>query len=251
VLYLGSYVRWFGGPTAPYGWNLVELTQQMYWYHSSLTAPHCAGSPWWAWPLDLKPVYWYFGGSTGNFNGYIYDAGNPIIFWAALPAAAIVGGLAYRARSVTLGFVALAMLTQFVAWIPISRVLFFYHFFTALPFYLLCLAIVLAILWERRRTAVRVFAILAVVAFVFFYPYVSGLPVPGELGSAYQILPTWAYDPTFNPTDSCPTPVSAATATSLEIGIAWIVEVGALALALAVAFAYEPARRLLARIGVI
>src|SRR5439155_1300219 len=106
-----------GGPTAPYGWNLVELTQQMYWYHSSLTAPHCAGSPWWAWPLDLKPVYWYFGASTNNFNGYIYDAGNPIIFWAALPAAALVGGLAYRARSVTLGFVALAMLTQFVAWI--------------------------------------------------------------------------------------------------------------------------------------
>jgi hypothetical protein len=66
AIYLASYIRWFGGPTAPYGWNLWELTQQMYWYHSSLTAPHCAGSPWWSWPLDLKPVYWYFGASTGG-----------------------------------------------------------------------------------------------------------------------------------------------------------------------------------------
>src|SRR5206468_8474596 len=161
-----------------------------------------------------KPVYWYFGGSTGNFNGYIYDAGNPIIFWAALPAAAIVGGLAYRARSVTLGFVALAMLTQFVAWIPISRVLFFYHFFTALPFYLLCLAIVLALLWERRRRSVIVIGGVAAAAFVYFYPFISGLPIPGDLAGAYFILPTWQYDPAFYPTDSCPTSISGSFATS-------------------------------------
>ncbi|HYR92954.1 MAG TPA: phospholipid carrier-dependent glycosyltransferase, partial [Methylomirabilota bacterium] len=118
VLYLASYVKWFGGATAPYGWNLVELTQQMYWYHSSLTSPHCAGAPWWAWPVDLKPVYWYFGQSAAGLNGYIYDAGNPILFWVALPAAAIVSGFAIRARSAALGLVVLAMLTQYVAWIP-------------------------------------------------------------------------------------------------------------------------------------
>ncbi|HYK98869.1 MAG TPA: hypothetical protein VEU77_10815, partial [Candidatus Acidoferrales bacterium] len=250
VIYLGAYQRWFGGPMTPYGWNLWELTQQMYWYHSSLTAPHCAGSPWWAWPLDLKPVYWYFGQSTANTNGYIYDAGNPILFWAALPSAAIVCGVAIRARSATLGIVALAMLTQFVAWVPISRVLFFYHFFTVLPFYLLCLAVVLAVLWERRRNAVIGFGVVAAVAFLFFYPYVSGVPVPGELGSAYQILPTWQYDPAFSPTDSCPTPISANTATSLTVAIAWLYELAAVALGIAVAVGFAPARRLLARIGV-
>ena len=39
-----------------------------------------------------------------------------------------------------LAFVVFAGLVQYVAWIPIGRVLFFYHFFTVLPFYLLCLA---------------------------------------------------------------------------------------------------------------
>jgi predicted membrane-bound dolichyl-phosphate-mannose-protein mannosyltransferase/Gpi18-like mannosyltransferase len=249
VLYLGSYVKWFGGPTAPYGWNLVELTQQMYWYHSSLTAPHCAGAPWWSWPLDLKPVYWYFGQSVGGLNGYIYDAGNPILFWLALPASAIVGGLAIRARSAALGLVTLAMLTQYVAWIPISRVLFFYHFFTALPFYLLCLAVVLAPLYERRRKGVLIFGGIAAAAFLFFYPFVSGMPIPGDAAGVYFVLPTWQYDPAFYPTDSCPNAISTSFATSVTVAIAWAYELGALALGVAIALDWSPARRALARVG--
>jgi predicted membrane-bound dolichyl-phosphate-mannose-protein mannosyltransferase/Gpi18-like mannosyltransferase len=250
VIYLAAYRPWFGGPMQPYGWNLWELTQQMYWYHSSLTSPHCAGAPWWSWPLDLKPVYWYFGQSTGGANGYIYDAGNPILFWAALPAAAIAGGLAIRARSAALGLVGLAFLAQYVAWIPISRVLFFYHFFTALPFYLLLLGLVLALLWERRRKAVLVFGAIAAVAFVLFYPFVSGMPIPGDAAGAYFILPTWQYDPAFYPTDSCPTPIAANTATSLTVTVAWAYELACLALAGAIAVGFAPVQRLLARIGI-
>ncbi len=250
AVYLLSYREWFGGPTAPYGWTLWELTQQMYWYHSSLTAPHCAGAPWWAWPVDLKPVYWYFGSAGGDTNGYIYDAGNPILYWAALPATAIVTGLAIRLRSAALAVVVLALLSQFVAWIPISRVLFFYHFFTALPFYLLCLGVVLALLWQSRRRAVIVLGGIALLVFLFFYPYTSGMPVPGALGSAYQILPTWQYDPAFYPTDSCPTPVSETAATSLTIAVAWLFEAAALVLAVGIAVGWAPTRRLLARVGI-
>ncbi len=249
VLYLGAYQPWFGGPMAPYGWNLWELTQQMYWYHSSLTSPHCAGAPWWSWPVDLKPVYWYFGQSSAGTNGYIYDAGNPILFWAALPASMIVGGLAIRARSVALALVVFAMLTQFVAWIPISRVLFFYHFFTALPFYLLALAVVLGIVWDRRRTAAIAFLAVAAAVFVFFYPFVSGLPIPGDLAGVYFILPTWQYDPAFYPTESCSTPVSAHLAASLTVAVAWAYELGALSIAVMIALDVPLARRALGRLG--
>lgn len=249
VMYLGAYQRWFGGPTAPYGWNLWELTQQMYWYHSSLTSPHCAGAPWWSWPLDLKPTYWYFGQSVAGWNGYIYDAGNPILFWAALPAAAIVGGYAVRARSATLAVVTLAMLAQFVAWIPISRVLFFYHFFTVLPFYLLCLATLLALIGARRPAVVFGYLLVAAFAFVALYPYVSGVPIPGELGTAYQILPTWQYDPAFWTTESCPTPVLQNPATALTVGVAWLYELACLGLGVGVAVGARPIRERLAALG--
>ena len=204
-IYLASYLRWFGGPTAPYGWDLVELTKQMYWYHSGLTAPHPAASPWWSWPFVLKPVYWYFGQSDGGNNAYIYDAGNIVLFWGALVATVWCAIAAIRARSATLGFVVFAMLVQYVAWIPIARVLFFYHFFTALPFYLLALACGLAYLWETGRSW-RVVGYLAVAAgaFIYFYPFVSGQPVPGSQAAMFFVLPTWQYDCQFYPSFVCP-----------------------------------------------
>jgi predicted membrane-bound dolichyl-phosphate-mannose-protein mannosyltransferase/Gpi18-like mannosyltransferase len=204
AIYLASYVRWFGGPMIPYGWSLVELTQQMYWYHSSLTAPHPAGSPWWSWPFVLKPVYWYFGASGGGDNAYIYDAGNVVLFWAALVAFCWCAVAAIRGRSAPLAFVVFAGLVQYVAWIPIARVLFFYHFFTVLPFYLLALAAGLAFLWETGRVRlVSGYLAAAAAAFAYFYPFISAQPFPGAQAGMFFILPTWTYECTFYPAFVC------------------------------------------------
>lgn len=204
LIYLLAYAHWFGGPTAPYGWDLIELTKQMYWYHSGLTAPHPAGSPWWSWPLVLKPVYWYLGNPGPGQTAVIYDAGNIVLFWGALVAFVWAAVAAYRARSIALAAVIFAFLTQYVAWVPITRVLFFYHFFTALPFYFLILAAALAALWESGRARfVTGYLALGAAAFVFFYPFVSGQPVPADQASMFYVLPTWQYDCQFYPAFHC------------------------------------------------
>ncbi|HEV8535758.1 MAG TPA: phospholipid carrier-dependent glycosyltransferase [Candidatus Limnocylindria bacterium] len=248
VIYLASYLPWFGGKTIPYGWDLVELTKQMYWYHSSLTAPHPAGSPWWSWPLVLKPVYWYFGQSSGGDNAYIYDAGNVVLFWGGLIAFGWCALAAVRARSIALGFVVFAALAQYVAWIPIGRVLFFYHFFTALPFYLLALAAGLAYLCETGRTRWAVVYLgVAAAAFAYFYPFISGQPFPGAQAGMFFILPTWTYDCQFYPTFVCSPAISSGfDASALFARLAFAVGIAAL-VALLVLWSGSPAfSRLLA-----
>ena len=248
ALYLASYLRWFGGPTVPYGWDLVELTKQMYWYHSGLTAPHPAGSPWWSWPLVLKPVYWYYGQSAGGENAYLYDAGNLALYWSALVATIWCAVTAVRVRSLRLGFVVFALAAQYLAWIPITRVLFFYHFFTALPFYLLALAVALAVLWERRERA-PVVALLGLATFVaiFFYPFVSGLPVPASGASMFFVLPTWQYDCQFYPSDGgglrCDLSGGSVDAAALLARIALAGGLAVLAVAAGFALARVPALR--------
>ena len=204
AIYVLSYANWFGGPMIPFKWNLWELTQQMYWYHSGLTAPHPAGSPWWSWPLVLKPVYWYLGQPGRDQTAVIYDAGNIVLYWGAAAAALWAAIAAWRTRSIGLAFVVYVMLTQYVAWIPISRVLFFYHFFTVLPFYFLALAAALTALWESgRRSLVTAYVALAAAAFAFLYPFISGQPVPADQAAVYFVLPTWQYDCQFYPSFKC------------------------------------------------
>jgi hypothetical protein len=118
--------------------------------------------------------------------------------------------MAVRARSAALGLLVFALLSQYVAWIPITRVLFFYHFFTALPFYLLILAAALAALWESgRRPAVTAYLALAAAAFAFFYPFISGQPVPADQAAVYFVLPTWQYDCQFYPSFKCDAAIRA------------------------------------------
>ena len=253
-IYLASYARWFGGPTAPYGWDLVELTKQMYWYHSGLTSPHPAASPWWSWPIVLKPVYWYFGQSDNANNAYIYDAGNLALFWGALVATAWCAIAAVRSRSVALGVVVFAFLVQYVAWIPISRVLFFYHFFTALPFYLLALSVWLAYLWDTgRKSFVFGYLGVAAAAFVYFYPFISGQPVPGSQAAMFFVLPTWQYDCQFYPSFVCPlnapadVPLAAIVLRLGTAGVLAALAAGAFFVASSPARALATARDLLGR----
>ncbi|MDE3111950.1 MAG: phospholipid carrier-dependent glycosyltransferase [Chloroflexota bacterium] len=244
LLYVASYARWYGGPTIPYGWNLWELQQQMYWYHSGLTSPHPAGSPWWSWPFVLKPVYWYLGQPGQGMTAVIYDAGNVVLFWGALAAMVWGAAAAIRARSLSLACLVFAFLTQYVAWVPITRVLFFYHFFTALPFYLLVLAAALGVLWETGHARlVTAYLALAGAAFVFFYPFVSGQPVPADQASVFYVLPTWQYDCQFYPSFHCPTTISGEIPVQAALGRVGIA-VGLAILAVVAATGLRDASRL-------
>ena len=60
----------------------------MYEYHDDLRAEHAASSPWWAWPFDLKPVWFYQGRFAGGATGLIQDTGNLVVLWMGVPAMA-------------------------------------------------------------------------------------------------------------------------------------------------------------------
>jgi 4-amino-4-deoxy-L-arabinose transferase-like glycosyltransferase len=162
VVYVISYIPWFalgnqfvtGIPPGNHGQTLLQLTEQMYNYHNDLRAPHAASSPWWAWPLDLKPVWFYQGSFAGNTAGSIYDAGNIVLWWLSIPAMAFCAFQAYRRRSLALALIVLAYAWQWLPWARIDRASFQYHYYTSVPFIVLALAYFLAELWHgaSKRT---------------------------------------------------------------------------------------------------
>ena len=83
---------------APFHFNLgaawtdiAEWHRQTWLYHINLKADHIFYSPWWSWPLDFRPVVYYYTSqglgldqSTGSgLVAEIFNLGNPLIWWAA------------------------------------------------------------------------------------------------------------------------------------------------------------------------
>lgn len=152
--FIDNHRLWDGFPVDHTGQTLLELTGGMYRYHNDLTAGHAASSPWWAWPLNLKPVWFYQGGFANGTSAAIYDAGNVAIWWLGIPALVFAGIQAYRRRSLALALIVIGFLCQWVAWARIDRAAFQYHYYTSLPFVVLALGYLVAELWHgaSRRT---------------------------------------------------------------------------------------------------
>ncbi len=156
AVYVALYLPWVAlgnrlttsWPPGNGGQTLLDLTKAMYAYHNNLRATHPAASPWWAWPLDLKPVWFFqqsFGGST---SGAIYDGGNPVIWWLSIAAMAFVAWQAYRRRSLALGLISIVIAFTWLSWARIDRASFEYHYYATLPFVVLGLAYFVAELWH-------------------------------------------------------------------------------------------------------
>ncbi len=156
AVYVALYLPWVAlgnrltatFPAGNTGQTLLDLTKSMYDYHNNLRATHAAASPWWGWPLNLKPVWFFQQGFGGSTSGAIYDGGNLVIWWLAIPAIAFVAWQAYRRRSLGLALISIVIAWLWISWARIDRATFEYHFYTTLPFVILGLAYFVAELWH-------------------------------------------------------------------------------------------------------
>ena len=170
VVYVISYLPWVAlgnrltdtWPPGNTGQTLLALTRQMYDYHNGLRATHAASSPYWAWPLDLKPVWFYQDSFAANTSAAIYDAGNLVAWWLSIPAMLFVAWQAFKRRSLALGLVFVAFAFQWLPWARIDRATFQYHYYAAVPFLLIALAYFVAEL--RNGPSARTWALARVSA---------------------------------------------------------------------------------------
>lgn len=240
VIYYVSYIPYFL-PYTPSGVTVKRVIEAavgdyfssgfmggMLGYHSTpgLGMDHPFYSPWYEWPIMVKPM-WYYSGAyrTGSTSQTIEAFGNPVVWWGGLVAMIAVGcvwllrhfsrgeGLLLHSRQndmrpaiLLIGFAA-----QFVPWMLVPRGTYIYHYFPSVPFIILAIALCLDLLAdacgrpivigeERALNARRVPAILTVCVlaaalglFIAFFPYISGVTASNEWLRAMQWFRGWIY----------------------------------------------------------
>ena len=219
TIYVGSWFPFFLRGQFHSLADLIEYNRQAYEYHAHLTATHPWGSPWFSWPFLYRPVAYYYqyqGLGTDAASGRplfagMSNLGNPIIWWASLPAVLSLPYFVLRHRSFPAAVILLGFLTQYLPWARITRVLFLYHMFGGLIFMVLALAFVLVRMQDvgplsvdffgdraifSTRWLVPVFLVLTIVFFLYFYPVWTGLPISdvayrNGFPSGKMWIPTW------------------------------------------------------------
>jgi dolichyl-phosphate-mannose--protein O-mannosyl transferase len=164
-----------------------EMQKQMWWYHTGLRATHPYTSPWWNWPLLVRPIYLYTSDEIGGLVSRIYAMGNPFVFWFGLAAIsrAFVSGFAERNKQI--GLVVFSYLIFFVPWAASPRIMFLYHYLPSLPF----LAIATGYILRRTPRLIFPLLIISFTLFVYFYPHWAGLKIPLGLDTSYYWFTSW------------------------------------------------------------
>ena len=194
VIYYLSYIPYLS-PTGPVTIERVVQAQiGMLNYHSTpgLGMDHPFQSPWWQWPLILKPM-WFAQDKfePAGMASTIMCMGNPWIFYlGALCMLGVIGALLCKSfrlgRSgleirrgdgdLSLYTIVIGFAAQFLPWVLVPRSMYMYHYFASVPF------IIIATVWWIGRIrkpkavaiALAVYLTGAAVFFVMFFPYASG-----------------------------------------------------------------------------
>lgn len=205
-----------------YDWTTIFRLQTHFLnYHLHLKETHTYGSAWWSWPLLVRPIWYHFeqiryhfehirqGGGVSVIG--IFCIGNPLIFWQISLGVGFVilqflKGIGVRPlgqgsgmgsdpnRSWFLAFILLGFFSQWLQWAPVSRVTFFHYFYTALPFAVMALAVLLDRLWNWKPLgpwAVSIYGAAVLGMFIYWYPLLNGFLVPEPFFRQHMWFKQW------------------------------------------------------------
>ncbi len=166
IFYLSTFLLhyilgWWGGVS-----DLFDYYKNVIWYENSVSsATHPYSSPWWSWPMMLRPVaYWQNFPKEGKV-ATVWGGGNPLIWWGALTGDhGRRGAMPSSVRRERAIFMLSGYLGYVLMWVWIGRTLFLYHYMPAVYLGFLALAAVLAECWYGRAELWEHAAILLTIA---------------------------------------------------------------------------------------
>ena len=157
------YLGWWAGIE-----DLFNYYKEVVWYEGSVaSATHPYSSPWWSWPMMLRPIaYWQDFPKTGKVST-IWGGGNPLLWWGALTAMFITAVRALERPSLERSFLLIGYLGYFIIWAWIGRTLFLYHYMASVYIAYIALAWILQQCWVGEAEPWEHLALLLTIAPVF------------------------------------------------------------------------------------
>lgn len=196
LIYLLSYIPFSDGTDSGLFERMLTNQKTMYNYHSTLESTHPYQAAWYEWPAMIRPMFYYCQTVADGLKEGISAFGNPLVWWAGLPAILYMLYLIFRRKDRIALFMVFAYLVQYVPWMLVPRCTFTYHYFPCVPFLAMMVVYVMVRLVKKDRKWMKwvfVYLAAAFALFMLFYPVLSGQPVSDAfVRDGLKWLPDWA-----------------------------------------------------------
>jgi dolichyl-phosphate-mannose--protein O-mannosyl transferase len=204
--------------------NPVQAWVEVWSWHMSAfrkigaAVPHLWGSPWWSWPIMLRPIRYFYGANPDGTLQTIIAIGNPLVWWSS--TLAVLAGLIDAARRAVarklpaddpLVPIALGYVFLMLPWLPGTRIPYIYNYLVPYSFAILALVYWLCRIWDRPRWGPWVvvgFAALALAVTLFFLPLATALPLSEDALMRRVWIDYWFYQEMPVPGSGCYPPAS-------------------------------------------
>ncbi len=203
TIYLLSYIPFVDSYRPGLFERMLKNQETMFKYHSDLNATHPYSSTWIEWPIMKMPIFYYSNKLEGTLRQGISAFGNPLVWWAGIPALFYTAYLAIRKNQKAAMFLCIGFLAQYLPWTLVSRCTFIYHYFPSVPF--ITLGIGYSFMQLKEHTwfskhkgsfyaLLLGYAVAAFILFLMFYPVISGSSVSYEYVDKFlRWMDSWVF----------------------------------------------------------
>lgn len=174
--------------------KIIAVNREMYKYHSKLEDDHFFSSKWYTWPLSYKPVWYHQEDTKDNYEESISGVGNIIIWYASM-----IGTLYCLIKVIIKKdkisiFLVVCILSMWLPFMFIKRIMYLYHFFPVLPFFFMASIYMFKDLEiENLKRVFTIYILLSMIFYIVYYPVVSGIEIDKKYAESIEIFKTWFF----------------------------------------------------------
>ena len=193
LVYLISYV-----PYMRLGHSLMDVYNSQWFmlkYHSELTATHPFSSPWYTWPLILRPVWLYVSDLGEGVVSTIVLMGNPAIWWMGLALIITISEKAVKEQNSSYLYIITMFFFQWIPYSFFTRSLFLYHFYPNTTIFCICASTQIYRKWIEKNTIWKemTYLFMIITCYLIFYPIISGSPISLWWRNFLKWFPSWDF----------------------------------------------------------
>ena len=180
AIYLLTFIPfiWMDG-----NYSIWDLHLRMLSDVTSTFKEHPYQSQWWEWPLMIEPIWYYFQKPNPPQSEAIFLIGNPLVYWAGLPAILFCMGYGILRHDGALLAISSAFFGCWLVYALIPRDLMFAYYYEQAAIFLgmgIAASISRLVKPYFQNIVMIIWGALAFVSFVFFYPVLTSMPFEGD-----------------------------------------------------------------------